>query len=407
MPGGVVIAGAGQAGFQCAFSLRAEGYDGPITLVGEEPYLPYQRPPLSKGCLLGKQDLDDVGLRPAAFYETNRIELQMGRRIASIDRAERRVLLDGGGELGYDYLILATGSRNRLLPVANAILGGVFYLRTRDEAASLMDGLETARSVVVIGGGFIGLEVAAAVSSYGMNVVVVEPQARLMQRAVGPVVSAHHLDLHTRHGVRIALGAAPAEILGGGGGVVGVRLNTGETLPADLVVAGIGVIPQTELAEAAGLRVENGIAVDEYLRTEDDAIYAVGDCASYVSRFGGGRVRLQSVQNAVDQARCVAGGIAGAAKPYDAVPWFWTDQYDAKLQMAGLSNGFDTEVVRGEVESGQFSVLYFRGGTLLAIDSVNRPGDHMAGRKLLAGGSTLTADQAADGSFELKTAIPA
>jgi len=251
-----------------------------------------------------------------------------------------------------------------------------------------MDRLDAAGTVTVIGGGFIGLEVAAAAAGHGRVVTVVEPQPRLMQRAVGPIISAFYWDLHTRHGVRIALGTTAAEVA-----------------PADLVVAGIGVTPRTELAEAAGLAVANGIVVDERLRTEDEKIFAIGDCAAYPSRFAGGMARLESVQNAVYHGRCVAAAICGKGRVYDAVPWFWTDQFDAKLQMAGLSSGYDVQVVRGDLANGKFSVCYFRAGRLIAIDSMNRPGDHLAARKLLAGGLALTAEQAADLSFDLKAAI--
>ena len=382
MGAGVVIAGAGQAGFQCAFSLRTEGYDGAITLIGEEDWLPYQRPPLSKGCLSGKTDLDAIALRPAAYFQANRIALRMGRRVESIDRFGLRVILDDGGEVGYDYLVLATGCRNRVL----AGMDGVSYLRTREEAAALMDRLETAGTVAVIGGGFIGLEVAAAATGHGRRVTVVEPQARLMQRAVGPIISEYFRAMHARHGVRILLGTTAAGLEG------------------DMVVAGIGVAPRTELAKAAGLAVGNGIVVNAQLRTEDERIFAIGDCAAFPSRFARGMARLESVQNAVDQGRCVAAAICGRGADYAAVPWFWTDQFEAKLQMTGLSNGFDEQVVRGDLESGKFSVCYFREGRLIAMDSLNRPGDHLAGRKLLAAGTKLTAEQAADLGFDLKDA---
>ena len=305
--------------------------------------------------------------------------------LAGVDRFGLRVILDDGGEVGYEYLVLATGCRNRVL----AGMDGVSYLRTREEAAALMDRLETAETVAVIGGGFIGLEVAAAAAGHGRRVTVVEPQARLMQRAVGPIISEYFRALHARHGVRILLGTTAAVVEG--------NMEEG-----DLVVAGIGVTPRTELAEAAGLAAGNGIVVNAQLRTEDERIFAIGDCAAFPSRFAGGMARLESVQNAVDQGRCVAAAICGHGADYAAVPWFWTDQFEAKLQMTGLSNGFDEQVVRGDLESGKFSVCYFREGRLIAMDSLNRPGDHLAGRKLLAGSGAVTPEQAADLSFDLR-----
>jgi 3-phenylpropionate/trans-cinnamate dioxygenase ferredoxin reductase subunit len=401
---GVVIAGAGQAGFQAAFSLRTEGYAGPVTLIGDEPSLPYQRPPLSKGCLSGKQDIDDIDLRPEAFYNTHNITLRMGERITAIDRANQCVEL-ASGPIPYDTLLLATGARNRTLNVPGAELSGICYLRTRDDAAALMDRLEMAENVVVIGGGFIGLEVAAAAAAHGKRVVVVEPQSRLMQRAVGPVISEFFREMHQRHGVEFVFGQACAAIIGENGTVTAVQLTNSATLPADLVAVGIGVLPNTELAQAAGLAVANGILVDEHLRTNDPNICAIGDCAAFPSHFARATVRLESVQNAVDQARCFAAAVCGNPQPYNAVPWFWTDQFEAKLQMVGLSTNFDQEVTRGPLESGKFSVCYFRENRLIAIDSVNRPGDHLAGRKLIANATPLTAEQAADPAFDLKSAL--
>lgn len=382
MAAGVVIVGAGQAGFQCAFSLRADGYSGPVTLIGEEDWLPYQRPPLSKGCLSGRQDLDGIALRPVEFYESNRISLRTGERVSAIDRVGMRVALAGGGEVPYEHLVLATGCRNRMLPGRERVC----YLRTRAEAGLLLERLEAASRVCVIGGGLIGLEVAAAAALHGLEVSVTEVQGRLMARAVGTVMSEYYRALHTHHGVRVRLGTPEAD------------------WSADVVVAGIGVVPSTELAEAAGLDVANGIVVNEELRTADERLFAIGDCAVYPSRFAGGMTRLESVQNAVDQARAVAAAICGRGKPYAAVPWFWSDQYEAKLQTAGLLAGFDREVVRGDVESGKFSVCYFRGGRFVAMDSVNRPGDHMAARKMLGGRAELTPEEAGDLSFDLKAA---
>lgn len=399
MSAGVVIAGAGHAGFQAAASLRAEGYEDAIRLVGDEPWLPYQRPPLSKAFMIGKQDIEATALRPEEFYAAHKIDLLMGERIAAIDPSRSCVKLESGSELAYDSLVLATGARNRLLPVKGAELDGVCYLRTREEAEEIRERLEQAESVVVIGGGFIGLELAAAAAESGKQVAVVEAQARLMARAVAPILSEFFLDLHSVHGVRFALDASVVEIASE------VVLRDGTVYPADLVLVGIGVVPNMELAASAGLAVANGIVVDEQLRTGADNIFAVGDCADHPNRFAGGRARLESVQNAVDQARCVAATIAGKPHTYDAVPWFWTDQFDAKLQMVGLAQGCDMAITRGDPESRKFSVCHFKEGRLMAIDSVNRPADHMAGRKLLASGTRLTPEQAADLRVDLKAAI--
>jgi 3-phenylpropionate/trans-cinnamate dioxygenase ferredoxin reductase subunit len=294
-----------------------------------------------------------------------------------------------------------------LLPVKGADLDGVCYLRTRDEAVAICRRLNEAetRSVVVIGGGFIGLELAAAATALGRQVTVVEAQARLMSRAVAPIMSEFFEALHRSHGVGFALAATTQEIVGRQNRVSEVLLSDGNIYPADLVVVGIGVVPNTGLAESAGLAVANGIVVDDRLMTRDERIYAIGDCAQHPNRYAGGPVRLESVQNAVDQARCVAASITGRSSGYDAVPWFWTDQFEAKLQMVGLSQGCDVVVTRGSLESRKFSVCYFKENRLVAIDSVNRPADHMAGRKLLAAGTTLTAEQAADLSVDLKAAV--
>lgn len=402
---GVVIVGAGQAGFQVATSLRAEGYEGPIALIGDEPNLPYQRPPLSKGFMAGKQDIAATALRPLGFYENHRIELVTGVKVTEIDRVDRSVSLGSGGRLRYDALVLAVGARNRILPVKGSDLDGVCYLRTDIEAVDIQQRLGSARDVVVIGGGFIGLELAAAGSTLGKSVRVLEVQSRLMPRVVSPILSDFYRDVHAQQGVGIALGATLSEIVGHQGKVSAIVLSDGSVFPADLVLVGVGVVPNMELASGAGLCVSNGIVVDEHLRTEDECIYAIGDCTDHPNPFAGGRVRIESVQNAVDQAKCVAAAIVGHAEHYRAVPWFWTDQFDIKLQMVGLSGGYSEVVTRGELESRKFSVFYFRSDRLAAIDSVNRPGDHLAGRKLIAAGTRLTPDQAADPSVDLKALI--
>jgi 3-phenylpropionate/trans-cinnamate dioxygenase ferredoxin reductase subunit len=395
---GVVIVGAGQAGFQVAFSLRSDGYDAPVTLIGDEPHLPYQRPPLSKGFMTGQQAIEKTELRPASFYQDRRIDVITDTRAVEIDRAGRSVRLASGSRIPYDALVLAVGTRNRKLLIKGADLDHVRYLRTIPEAVGIKQRLEMAQNVVVIGGGFIGLELAAAASSTAKQVTVLEVQARLMPRVVAPILSEFYREVHSSQGVTISLGATISEIR-----QREVLLSDGMLLPADLVLVGVGVVPNTELAQSAGLTIANGIAVDGYLRTEDPNIYAIGDCAEYPHHFTGARVRLESVQNAVDHARCVAASIIGQPAPYQAVPWFWTDQYDVKLQMAGLSAGHDCLVIRGDPATSKFSVFYFKGEDLIAIDSVNRPGDHIIGRKLLGSRTSVTPDQAADLSVDLKT----
>jgi 3-phenylpropionate/trans-cinnamate dioxygenase ferredoxin reductase component len=403
---GVVIVGAGQAGFQVAASLRMEGYEGPIVLIGDEPNLPYQRPPLSKGFMAGKQDIESTVLRPRAFYESHRIELMTGVKVIGIDRVGRTVSLASARSLQYDALVLAVGARNRALAVKGAELDGVCYLRTDAEAVNIHQRLADARDVVVIGGGFIGLELAAAARTLGKSVRVLEVQPRLMPRVVSPVLSDFYRDLHSGQGVEISLGVGLSEIVGYAGKVSEVVLSDGSVFPADMVLVGIGVVPNIELAQEAGISVANGIVVDERLRSEDENIYAIGDCADHPNPFAnpaaGGRTRIESVQNAADQAKCVALAIVGRSENYRAVPWFWTDQFDIKLQMAGLSSGCGQVVTRGEIESRKFSLFYFRDGRLAAVDSVNRPGDHLAGRKLIGAGTAITPEQAADPSVDLK-----
>jgi 3-phenylpropionate/trans-cinnamate dioxygenase ferredoxin reductase subunit len=400
--GGVVIVGAGQAGFQVAASLRMEGYDGAITLIGDEPNLPYQRPPLSKGFMAGKQDIEDTALRPSAFYESHRIDLMMGAKVTEIDRVARAVRLASGRHVSYEALVLAVGARNRTLPIERADLDGICYLRSDVEAVDIRQRLEDARDVVVIGGGFIGLELAAAATTLGKSVRVLELQSRLMPRVVSPLLSDFYRDVHTSQGVQISLGVALSDVVGDHGKVSGIVLSDGSVCPADLVLVGIGVVPNTELALDAGLTVSNGIVVDEYLRTEDESVYALGDCANHPNPFATGRVRIESVQNAVDQAKCIAAAIVGRSENYSAVPWFWTDQFDIKLQMAGLSGGYGQVVTRGDPESRKFSVFYFRDGRLAAVDSVNRPADHLAARKLIGARTAITPAQAADPGVDLK-----
>jgi 3-phenylpropionate/trans-cinnamate dioxygenase ferredoxin reductase subunit len=398
MGAGVVIVGGGQAGLEAAAALRSQGYTSKIQLVGDEPHLPYQRPPLSKDYLSGKTDADSLLLRGEIYYKHHNIDLIINS-VTAIHRDMHEVGTASGRRIPYEKLILATGARNRAIPIRGA--EHVLYLRTWDESDALRARVKEASRAVVIGGGFIGLEVAAAIRGQGKSVTVVEAGARLMARAVSPELSEFFLHLHQDHGVDVRLDATVREVRRDA-----VILGDGTSIASDLTVAGIGVIPNQELAEAAGLAVDNGIVTDELLRTGDPDIYAIGDCANYPSRFAvnppGGRVRLESVQNAVDQARCTARGITGNPSPYSDVPWFWTDQFGVRFQMAGLSAGYDQAIWRGTVGSGKFSMFYFKDGRLIGVDSVNKFADHIAARKLLAAGTALRPEQAADESVDLK-----
>ncbi|KLL95930.1 3-phenylpropionate/trans-cinnamate dioxygenase ferredoxin reductase subunit [Rhodococcus pyridinivorans] len=398
----VVIVGAGQAGFETATSLRSKGYTGDITILGDEENVPYQRPPLSKAYLKGDSDPESVALRPRDYFASHRIDLHCSRRVTDIDRQMHEVELDDGSRVGYGHLVLATGTRNRALPVPGAGLAGVQYLRTLSEAQTLAATLPSCTSIVVIGGGFIGLEVAAAARTRGVTTTIVESLDRPMARAVSETVSKFFVDEHARHEVQWRLNTSVTEIVEKNGRAGGVRIATGEVIDADIIVVGIGVMPNTELAERAGLAVDNGIVVDLHLLTEDPAISAIGDCASYPNTAGTGRLRLESIQNAVDHARCVANRLVGNDLPYQSVPWFWTEQYASKLQMAGLVTGYDNTVVRGSLEEGAFSVFCFAGDRLLGVESVNRTRDHMAARKLLAAGKSLSRDECADPAVDLK-----
>ncbi|GAA3684305.1 FAD-dependent oxidoreductase [Arthrobacter ginkgonis] len=406
-PARIVIVGNGQAGIQLVDSLRAGGFAGTITVVGEEEHFPYQRPPLSKDYLAAGGTPGPLPLRARQFFAGARVESLQGVAVTGIDRANRTVALSDGTVLGYDKLVLATGAANRALGVPGAGLGGIFTLRTLAEAEAIRRRLEAVRSAVVVGAGFIGLEFAAAARARGIPVTVLEYASRPMARALTPVTGAWFANAHRRMGTVLRLDEGIAGFASDGAGNVEAAVSTsGETYPADLVLAGVGVVPRTELAESAGLAVENGIAVDGQLRTSDPHIYALGDCASYPSAHAGTRIRLESVQNATDQARHAARSILGTHSPgtpdYAELPWFWSQQGTAKLQIAGLSAPDDRTVVRGDPGTGRFSVFCYRQGTLAAVESVNQPADHLAARRLLAGGLPLAPEQAADLGFDLK-----
>ena len=402
--GSVLIAGAGHAGFQLAASLRQHGYREPIRLINDEAHLPYQRPPLSKAYLKGTGGADSLMFRPDKFYRDQNIEL-IADRAASIDRGARRLLLASGSSLDYGHLVLATGARNRLLDIPNANLEDVLYLRTLDESEALRLRIASARRVVVIGAGFIGLEFAATARAKGLEVDVVELGARVMARAVTAEISDFFQSRHTAAGIRIHLGVQATGIESDGTHVTGVSLSDGRHVPADLVVVGVGVLPNVELADEAGLPVAAGIIVNEQLLTSDPNVSAIGDCALFASHRFGGSLRLESVQNATDHARCVAARLTGDAKSYDGQPWFWSDQRDDKLQIAGLTTGYDRVVVRGDPGRGSFSAFCYKSGQLVGVESVNRGSDHVFGRKILGMNRSIEPEQAADPGFDLKAAL--
>ena len=400
----VLIAGAGHAGFQLAASLRQHGYGGRVCLINDEAHLPYQRPPLSKAYLKGEGRPDSLMFRPDKFYRDQNIEL-IGDRAVSIDRAAHKLLLASGASLDYGHLVLATGARNRLLDIPNANLEDVRYLRILDESEALRQRIASSRHVVVIGAGFIGLEFAATARIKGLEVDVVELGARVMARAVTAEISDYFQGRHTAAGIRIHLGVQATSIESDGTNLTGVSLSDGRHVPADLVVVGVGVLPNVELAGEAGLPVASGIIVDEQLLTSDPDISAIGDCALFASPRFGGSLRLESVQNATDHARCVAARLTGNAKPYDGQPWFWSDQGDDKLQIAGLTTGYDRVVVRGDPAQRSFSAFCYKASRLVGIESVNRASDHVFGRKILGMNRSIEPEQAADMSFDLKAAL--
>ena len=406
MPAPVVaIVGTGQAGFQAAASLRQEGFAGRIVMIGDEPVRPYQRPPLSKSYLARDSSLDELWLRPETFYAQHQIDVLACETVTALDRTERRLRLASDSELSWDHLVLATGARFRPLAVPGAELDGVLPLRTLADADVLRERLDQAREVVVIGAGFIGLEFASVAIARGATVHIIEVTQQPMGRVVSATISKYFTDAHRRWGAEVLLGTGVTRILGTGGRVTGVETTGGRHLPADLVLICIGVVPNAELAREAGLAVDNGIVVDERLATADPAILAIGDCANFPTPFAIDRVRLESVQNAVDQGRSVAAYIVGKPAPYDKVPWFWSDQSDVKLQIAGITAGHDNAVLRGDPESGHFSVFCFRTGRLIGVESVNQAADHVVARRLLAGNPKLAPEQAADVSYDLRAHV--
>ena len=407
----ILIVGAGQSGMQIADTLREEGFEGEITMIGDESALPYQRPPLSKAFLYGEADEESLQFRNQKFYQDNRIDLILGDAVVAISTAPGKPVATtaSGRKVEFDRMALAPGSTPRRLTAAGSDLDGVLYLRSLEDAKALKARWADAQDVVVIGGGFIGLEVAAVASKAGKTVTVLEGADRMMARAVCPITSEYFKAAHERRGASVVLNARIAGFDGSGGKVSAVRLEDGTSIRADIVMVGIGVLARTEVANLLGIELENGaISVDEFAQTSNPLVVAAGDAVMLPNPTGApGRVRLESVQNAVDQAKVAARTLLGKREPYHALPWFWSDQADLKLQIAGLSTGYDQTVLRGNPDSDAFSVLYYRGGRLIAIDCVNQVSDFMAVRRCLSNGGTIDAAAASDSSVALKTLISA
>ena len=396
----VVVVGAGQAGCSLVSKLRSDGFDGAVTLIGDEPQPPYQRPPLSKKYLLGEMALERLYLKPESFYADQGIELVTGAPVTAIDRAAGEVAL-ADRRIAFDALALTTGALPRLLPAEiGGRLGGVYPVRTLADVDAMAPEVQAGRRVLIIGGGYIGLEAAAVCAMKGLTVTLIEMAPRILNRVAAAETADFVRALHEGHGVRIREGAGLARLTGTDR-VTGAEFSTGETLEIDFAIVGIGIVPDTRLAEAAGVTLDNGIATDGLCRTSDPAIYAAGDCASFP--YKGRRIRLESVQNAIDQAEHVAKVIMGAAEDYLPYPWFWSDQYDARLQIAGLSTGYDRIVVRPGHRQGGQSIWYFRGAMLLAVDAVSDPKAYMQGKRWIEAGVSPDPDGVGDPEQELKS----
>ncbi|WP_051556128.1 NAD(P)/FAD-dependent oxidoreductase [Nitratireductor aquibiodomus] len=402
----IIIIGAGHGGVQAAASLREEGYEGRLTLVSGDPELPYHKPPLSK-VFLKSPDAEPQILRARLFYDTQNIELETGVSVTGIAPETRTLTLDDGRQLGWSRLLLATGAEPRRLTVPGSERAGVLYLRDCADARVLRDALVGAQNIVVIGGGFIGLEVAATAAMAGKSVTVVEAAERILGRAVSARVADHMHAYHESLGVRILTNTGVARLVGEKGNLRSVITSDGQELSADIVLVGIGALPKIALAEAVGLASDNGIRVDASCRTSAADVYAIGDCVSFPHAASGRTLRLESVQNATDQARIAAKAMLGKEAAYDAVPWFWSDQGERKLQMAGLPFDVDREIVTGDPESGAFGVYLFSGDRLVAVETVNRPGEHMMARRMLAAGFSPSVEAVLEGPAALKAAMMA
>ena len=403
----VVIVGAGHGGAQVAIMLRTQKFTGSIAIIGDEPELPYERPPLSKEYFAGEKEFERIQLRPAKYWDERDVTMLLGQRVVAVDPGARNVTTESGGTIGYGKLVWATGGSPRMLPIPGGNLPGVQGVRTRADADAMKAASETASQIVVIGGGYIGLEAAAVLRKAGKKVVLLEALDRVLARVAGTELSRFYEREHREHGVDLRLGVA-VEAIEGEGHVTGVRLADGDVIAADLVIVGIGIVPAVDPLIAAGAAGGNGVLVDRLCKTSLPDIYAIGDCAAHENDFAEGVViRLESVQNANDQANVVAKGIVGDEAPYHAIPWFWSNQYDLKLQTAGLSTGHDRAVLRGDPATRSFSVVYLKAGKVIAIDCVNATKDYVQGRMIVTAGLEATAEQLADTETPLKALLPA
>ncbi len=401
---GIVIIGAGQAASQAVVSLRAEGFEGAITLIGDEAEPPYQRPPLSKKFLAGEIGFDRVELKPSEFYANAHCTLMLGTRVTALDAKAKTVTTGDGRVIAYTKLLIATGSRVREINVPGFDLKGVHYLRTVGDVSEIQSHFKAGARMVIVGGGYIGLEVAAVAKKNGLDVTVLETADRVLARVVDPIVSRFYERVHGTAGVKICTGVTVAGFEGDAdNNVTGVASGDGKIFPCDFVVVGIGILPNTELADLAGLKVENGIVVDDCTRTSDPDIFAAGDCTNHPNGVFDRRLRLESVQNAIEQGKTAAAAMTGKDKPYNQVPWFWSDQYDLKLQIAGLSQGYTQAVTRGNPETdNNFAVFYLKDGMLIAVDAVNRPPEFMMSKMLIAQHAKLDPARLADETINMK-----
>ncbi len=397
----MVVVGAGQAAGQAAASLRQGGYEGAIVILGDESHPPYQRPPLSKQYLSGEHGLEKVYLRPEKFYNDRDIDLRTNVTVSKIDPANKTVSLAGGDTIEYAKLLIATGSRPRKLNIEGSDLPGIHYLRTIADVDGISQAMKTAQSLCIVGGGYIGLEVASVAIVAGLEVNVLEMEERILQRVTTPEMSEFYHNLHTSRGVKIHVNTGCSGFEGDG--KVERVLCGDKSIEADLVIVGIGIIPNIELAQDAGLNCDNGIVVDDHCRTSDENIYAAGDCTNHPNPILNRRLRLESVPNAMEQARTATVNMLGGDKIYASVPWFWSDQYELKLQMVGFSSDGDTQVVRGDKEANQFAVFYLKDNAVVAVDAVNSPREFMVAKQLY--GKQVDASQLADSEFELKTLL--